>query len=239
MSSSFFHCLFLPLLAYVATTEAVQQLFPDVPLPETTSHQCVAYAPIQDISVSEASAIFYSAALWKKSLSFPVSVPSGLILYSTTNPFSYSPAVVEFEQLVAGSFPDIRFYRVNLVEATQAELLQLQWITIPRVIILSAYRDSGNKTFATSIDPPFDAEKTVSYIANVTGLEIATASHFYRSAPLYSDEFNVRLRLDPSVFSFRDWTGLTVLAYICAKSLLLPVLKKMHKFVLSCVVKLC
>lgn len=88
MSSSFFHCLFLPLLAYVAATEAVQQLFPDVPLPETTSHQCVAYAPIQDISVSEASAIFYSAALWKKSLSFPASVPSGLILYSTTNPFS-------------------------------------------------------------------------------------------------------------------------------------------------------
>ncbi|KAF4737156.1 hypothetical protein FOZ63_015918, partial [Perkinsus olseni] len=138
----FFHCL-LPLLLLterVVASEAVQhqQLFPDVPPRASVSQQCAAYAPIEDISVSEASAIFYASALWNRSPEFPTTVPSGLILYSSTNPFSYSPAVVKFEQFLAGSFPDIRFYRVNLVGATQAELLQLQWITVPRVIILSA-----------------------------------------------------------------------------------------------------
>ncbi|KAF4731287.1 hypothetical protein FOZ63_008941, partial [Perkinsus olseni] len=215
----FFHCL-LPLLLLierVAASEAVQhqQLFPDVPPRASVSQQCAAYAPIEDISVSEASAIFYASALWNRSPEFPTTVPSGLILYSSTNPFSYSPAVVKFEQLLAGSFPDIRFYRVNLVGATQAELLQLQWITVPRVIILSAVQGSDTKAFAASIDPPFDADKAVAYVANVTGLEVATSSNFYRSAALYSDEYNIKLHLDWSVFSLRDWTGLVVLAYTC------------------------
>mmetsp|Transcript_24472 Transcript_24472/g.20829 ORF Transcript_24472/g.20829 Transcript_24472/m.20829 type:complete len:232 (+) Transcript_24472:3-698(+) len=215
-----------------------QHLYPDIPPRASISHQCVRYAPIQELTVSEASAVFYSASLWNKSPELPAMVPTALILYSSTNPFSYEPSVVEFEQFLAGSFPDIRFYRVNLVRATQAELLQLDWITVPRVIVLAASPELEDKAIALSIDPPFDANRGVARIASVTGLRPATTSHFYRSKPLYSEDNNVKLRLDPSVFSFRDWTGLAVLAYTCISSLLLPLFKRLHQFVLNCVVKL-